>query len=388
MRWSAGEAAASGYDVSRRLLAMADPADPAYRPDWARLLDGLSVRDVYRVEIDLREAHPRPEAFLETPIIPYTMLRPARTHNAPRDAGPRAEREEYALPGNGPYVCTEATVGAVTYRRNERYWGLTPIQPREIVEQLLSDGVAAARALRRGEIQVWDRVTPWQVASLRADNRLTVRPYAMPRVHCLIPNLCRPALANRTLRRALACGIDRPAILEELLHGDSLPGSAVVQGLFSTGAAAEEAADKTAGPQIKPWACDRRLAMVLAEVGRKELAAGDKGRSGPVPPARLVLAYPPGEIARTACAAIERQLAAIGIAVEAEGAAGRARRAGPSRRSSAVRRSGPLGAGGRCGPRARRRGLGRRLQSARGPVAPPTQADGGLERDRGPIAAH
>ena len=44
VRWPTGDAKLSGYDVSRRLLAMADPADAAYRPEWARLLGGVAVR--------------------------------------------------------------------------------------------------------------------------------------------------------------------------------------------------------------------------------------------------------------------------------------------------------------------------------------------------------
>jgi tetratricopeptide (TPR) repeat protein len=299
-RWSAGEAALTGYDVARRLLAMTDPADPAYRPAWARLCDGVAVREVQRVDVDLRQAHLRPQAFLQTILPPYSA---SRTSPAGR------------WPCNGPYAYAGATGPEATYLLNAQYAGGTPTQPKEIVERRLADGAAAAAALRRGEIQVWDRLNPWQVKSLRGDKELSVQPYALPRIHCLVPNARKPLTASRTFRRALAYGINRQAVLDQLLRGDKLPGCAVLHGPFAAGGPGQDPLGHASDPQIKPWPYDPWLATVLAEAARRELAAG-KDQAPQAAPPSLVLAYPPGETARTACEAIRRQLAAIDVAVE------------------------------------------------------------------------
>ncbi len=304
LRWPAGEKDLSGYDVSRRLLAMADPADPAYRPDWARLFDAVGVQGVYQVDIDLHQGHLCPQALLQTVLLPYTA---ACTSPAGR------------LPLGGPYLPAVSTAGdaETTYLSNPRYFAGTASQPKEIVEQRFADPTAAVAALRRGEIQVLDRLSPWQVNSLAAEADLAVQSYALPRLHCLVPNSHRPLASNRTFRRALAYGIDRQAILDELLHGGRRPGCTVVHGPFPPGQSAKDGFSYACDPETKPWPYDPRLAVVLAESGRRELsAAGRDLLPASARPAPLVLAFPPTEIARTACAAIRRQLAVIDVPVE------------------------------------------------------------------------
>ena len=180
-------------------------------------------------------------------------------------------------------------------------------QPQEIVQRRFPDAAAAATALRRGEIDLVDRLAPWQVKSLAADPELVVQPYALPRLHCLIPNLRRPLGASRTFRRALVYGLDRQAILAELLWGDRRPDCTVLHGPFPEGDSADAPLGYASDPELKPWPYDPRLALALAEAGRREAAA---------PSHALVLGFPRGEIARTACAAIRRQLAAIDVAVD------------------------------------------------------------------------
>ena len=79
----------------------------------------------------------------------------------------------------------------------------------ELVERRFDTVAQAVAALKRGDVQVVDRLNPWTLPSLRADPHLVVQSYAMPLVHCLIPNVRRPLLGDRTFRRALAYGIQR-----------------------------------------------------------------------------------------------------------------------------------------------------------------------------------
>jgi ABC-type transport system substrate-binding protein len=297
LRWSAGQSRLTGYDVSRRLMAMADPASGDYRPDWATIFDGVSVRSVYQVNIDLLHGHACPQAFLQTALLPYT------------DSGaPQSER----LPLGGPYIFADEIGPDTTYLLNANYFALAAGQPKEIVERRFPNGAAAAGALRRGEIQVWDRLNPWQVKSLSGNENLTVQPYALPRLHCLIPNARKPLLASRTFRRALAYGIDCQAILNQILQGDPLPGCALIHGPFPVGVSEQGPLDYASDPELAPWPFEPRQAMGLAEVGRREWASRFHVEGATAP---LVLAYPPDEVARTACTAIQQQLAAVGINV-------------------------------------------------------------------------
>jgi len=77
VRWSSADGVLTGYDVARRLLAMADPADPGYHGCWAELIHKTSVRDVYRVDVQLHRSHVLPAALLQSPFFqgngPYVL---------------------------------------------------------------------------------------------------------------------------------------------------------------------------------------------------------------------------------------------------------------------------------------------------------------------------
>ena len=308
IRWSSGEAVLTGYDVSRRLLAMADPRDAAYRAGWAELLGGVAVANVYRVDAQLRLPHVRPEALLQTILVPYTTA---------GDSGGRA------VP-NGPYVIDSRSGQQTHYLANARYFDSQPAQPREIIERYYPRGTEAVRALKAGRIQVLDRVNPLHLNAVRQDEDLVVQSYAMPLVHCLIPNMRRPLVAHRAFRRALVYGIDRQAILDQLLGGAESVGCGVLGGPFAARLSLDDPISYARDPNVVPRAYDPRLAIALAEVGRREVAAAqrkqraakeEQGESKATAP-RLVLAHPPHELARVACTAIGRQLEPIGITVE------------------------------------------------------------------------
>ena len=304
-------------DVARVVLAMADRADAAYRPQWAEIFEAVTVHDAYLVDIDLVEGHLQPQALLDSPLV----------GNA-----------------SAPYARAEATATEAVYLLNPRYFARTATQPREIVQRNFADVAVAAAALRRGEIQVLDRLDPWQVKSLRADAGVTVQSYALPRLHYLVPNARKPLTANRTFRRALAYGIDRQAVLEQLLRGERLPGCVPLHGPMPVGISAQDPLGYASDAKVEPWPYDPRLALALAEGGRRELAAAVKAQTA-VPPSpdqpsagartrgegnlfsslfgkeaagerSLVLAHPADDIARAACMTIRQQLAVAGIAVE------------------------------------------------------------------------
>ncbi len=300
LHWSTGPSVLTGGDLSRRFLAMADPTDPAYRPDWAELFGGVSVPRVYTVEVDLRKPHVRPQALLQIIAAPYSDPRvPDPTHLS-----------------NGPYSIDSQQETETVYIANEQYFAAEPGQPKEIVERHYPKGSEAIAALKRREIDVLDRINPWDLDKVLSNREIVVERYTMPLIHCLVPNLNRPLLANSNFRRALVYGIHRPAILRRLLNGKQRPGCRVVSGPFSAGIDANDPSGYAYDETIEPRDYDPRLAIALAQVGFQQTADTVKRQGGEMKEMpRLVLAHPANEIARLAAAMIERQLNALRIPV-------------------------------------------------------------------------
>ena len=99
----------------------------------------------------------------------------------------------------------------------------------------------------------------------------------------MLASRCR---ANRTFRRALAYAIDRQAVLAQIVRGDTLRGCVLLNGPMPVGTAGQDPLSYASDAEVKPWPCDPRLALVLAEGGRREVAAGGKDRRSarPLPP--------------------------------------------------------------------------------------------------------
>jgi len=301
LRWSSGQGTLTGYDLSRRLLAMADPEDPAFRPDWGELFGGVSVPRVYAVEVDLRRPHVRPHALLQVTVVPYS--------------DPSVSDPLHL--SNGPYSIDEQTKTETTYVANPQYFAPGPMQPKEIVERHYRLGLDAIAALRHRQIDVLDRVNPWELEKLKGNKEVVVSPYPVPLVHCLIPNTRNPILANSNFRRALLYGVNRELILSRLLDGKPRDGCRLVSGPFAAGSGTNDPLNYAYDRSVDPRPYDPRLAIALAQVGLQETIEAEKkkGRTLKDLP-KLVLAHPPHEIAVMAATLIQRQWAALKIPVE------------------------------------------------------------------------
>ena len=301
-RWSRGTAKLTGYDLARQLLAMADSSDPAYRLDWADLLDRVSVEGVYTVRADLKRPHVRPEALLQIAVPPYGAV------NLPGDS----------YPSNGPYTPLDAAQaeGQSVYVTNPQYFAGNPTQPEQIVEVHFHEVDEAIQAIQRRQIDVLDRVNPWDLGNLRSLKDLVVEPYAAPLIHCLIPNLRRPLIARRAFRRALVYGIQRESILNHLLGGKEMPGCRLVSGPFSPGVSLDDPLGYAYDHSVVPRPYEPRLAIALAEAALSEFADAREKEGGQLEDvSKLVLGHQDHQIARVACESIQSQLELVGITV-------------------------------------------------------------------------
>jgi ABC-type transport system substrate-binding protein len=288
----------SGYDLSRLLVQWARPGEPGFEPTWARTLASVAVDNVTRVTARLKAPHVLPQALLQGS---YSLA-----SDLPRGGGEPA--------ANGPYVLFSQEAALTRFNVNERASRLSG-QLAEVAERLYTDPQRALLGLKRGEIDVLERVFPGDLPQVRSDPELAAVPLAMPTSHVLLLRDKHPYVANRTFRRALVYGIDRQQILSQgLLRGQELPGFGLVSAPFpaplSSGDSQAYAYDKL----IEPRPYDPRLALTLRILSQTEVKSFFEKQQQQAPAlAPITLGHPADEISRIACRAIVRQWDAIGV---------------------------------------------------------------------------
>ncbi len=284
LKWQEPARNLSAQDVVRALLAAATPKTPGYDESFAKVLAGVEVGADGEVRAVFHRSQLIGEAWLQR-----------------------------ALPGYGPYKLANVTPQQVSYLRQAPYFGgEAGIQPSEIIERTYPDSAAAIQALRRGEVNMVDRISPWDLRRITSGDEFTLEQYALPRVSVLLPNPHRPQLASRTLRRAILYAIDRESILRRgLLTGQTIAGCEVISGPFPKLPAPDEARPSGYDSQVEVRPYDPAVASVLVAVSLQESA----GSTAPASKS-LTLAFPAEPISRIACESISRQLELVGLQVK------------------------------------------------------------------------
>lgn len=300
----------SGYDVARRLVELASSEHPNYVADWGAMFGGVDVidsgGDYFELQVQLLRGHVRPEALLQVSPLPWGTA----SNN---------------LGTIGPYFVndTQESANETVFRAHQRYFNGAKGRPQEIVETHFADSREAVKALLTGQVLVLDRVNLWEVPRLRRNSNLVVDSYAVPQVHCLVPNLRsaeeHPLAASRSFRRAINYGIDRQKILtERLLKGAKEPGCEVVSSPFPEGRGLTDPIGYANDPNLKPRPYEPYLASALFNLSllqRQELAKKQK-QEPPTALPPIVIAFPDTDMPRTACEAIQRFLAQYKITVQ------------------------------------------------------------------------
>jgi ABC-type transport system substrate-binding protein len=286
----------SGFDVSKHLLEIADPASPFYQPPWARLVETVQVRGVNRVEANLRMPHILPEAFLQTSYM--------------RDAN----LGQPGVKGSGPYYLLSRKDAITRFSKNENYPLAQPDQPAEVMERFYTDPQRALLALQRGEVDVLDQVFPADIPALASDE-ITIARYSVPTTHLVTINRKHPYLQNTEFRRALIYGCNREGILHKgLMKNANLPGFRTVSGPFPAPVDAADAFCYGYDNSIAVRPYDPRLAIILKSMAARMVKSqAEKLKQKPPELTPLVLGHPNDEVSRLACKALGRQWDAIGI---------------------------------------------------------------------------
>jgi tetratricopeptide (TPR) repeat protein len=282
----------AAYDLAQRLLSRAQPGSPEYQPTWGRIVAAVRSSGTNEVQVDLRLPHVLPEALVQVPLGVSTAAGPSRM--TPFTLLSRDERQTRLV-------------------ANEQYLFKGAAQPAEIVERHFADPQRALIALRRGEIDLLDRVFPGDIAALASDASLVVAPYRAPTTHVLAIRSEHPFLANRNFRRALVYGCNREQLLlQGLLRDRPRPGFRTISAPFP--APFGDLPAYGYDSQIEPRAFDQRLALTLRIVADGEIKSASEKQMLPVPKLTpLVLGHPADETSRIACRGLAKQWKQIGV---------------------------------------------------------------------------
>jgi tetratricopeptide (TPR) repeat protein len=259
---ASGATLLSAFDLSQRLLQLADPSNDDYQAAWSRLVSAVQVKQGNQVQVDLRLPHVLPAALLQVDALQTTP-------------------ESRAGKGFAPYQVFSAAGNVTRFARNERSPFVITGQPAEILERYFDDPQRAILALKRGEIDVLDQVYAADVASLMQDSNIVVKQYAAPTTHMLLINRENPYLANRTFRRSLLYATDRNSLLQQgWLKGQKLPGWRVISGVFPAPSGTGDNVAYGYDDAIAPRDYDPRLALILKVLTQRQLKAEAERKLG------------------------------------------------------------------------------------------------------------
>jgi peptide/nickel transport system substrate-binding protein len=130
--------------------------------------------------------------------------------------------------GTGPFTFESYTAGqGVTLSAYEDYWGgEVPLAGVEF--QFIPEATAALTALRSGGVQWTDNVPPQQIETLSGDDSVELGQVASTDYWYVAPNFDRPVTGDPRVRRAIALGIDREAIVQASLFGAATPNQTAI----------------------------------------------------------------------------------------------------------------------------------------------------------------
>jgi tetratricopeptide (TPR) repeat protein len=269
--------------MSQAFLDRATIGSQKYSPSWASIVDTVAVFGPEKVKLKLRRPHVLPQAYLQWEM--------------PKTSNPLASKALYRLKSN------EAGV------KRFEWAGLNPpadYQPKEIQEILYSDPEKAITDLKRGDVEMIDRLFPADATKLRTATEVVVDQYALPIVHMLIPTGKNAYLDDPEFRRALLYAINREGILNGEILGNSDPGvSRVISGPFPYGATDTDPLSYAYNKNVENFAWDPKLAKVLLMLTKAKLKSmADKKREVLPPVPTIRLGVPDYESARIAGEAI------------------------------------------------------------------------------------
>ncbi|MFI5805538.1 ABC transporter substrate-binding protein [Streptomyces sp. NPDC051561] len=217
---------------------------------------------------------------LDVPIVPKHVWEKVT------DFSKFTNDKTFPIVGNGPYVITDyKTDQYVKLKANKTFWRGAP-KFENLTLKYYKDNDAAVAALRTGEVDFVEKLTPAQAASLKSESNIKVNDAPGRRFLSLATNPGaqdktgkkfgngHPALLDPAVRKALFQAVDRRTIVEKVYQGHAVEGEGYIPPRF-------------ADYHWKPGAGEAiaydpaRAAQTLQDAGYKKNAAGKRvGKDG------------------------------------------------------------------------------------------------------------
>ncbi|GAB2454966.1 ABC transporter substrate-binding protein [Nocardioides hungaricus] len=149
--------------------------------------------------------------------------------------------------GSGPFRLVSGEAGGSTYEfeANPDYWGGAPNIDRVVFRVFKSEDPAVA-ALKKGEVDFVDSITPLQVEALQGEPGITAQNGDSPGFDEIAFNTGaidtktgkpigdgNPALRDPAFRYALGWGIDLSRLIERVYQGAGKPGTTIIPPAYS-----------------------------------------------------------------------------------------------------------------------------------------------------------
>ncbi len=277
----------------RALQVLDQPGEPQLAAAW---IDALVDRiDADTVRVTLAEPYAPFLSAARVPILPAHLL--AGTPPAQWPESPYAGQ----LVGTGPYRLVELREDRAVLEANEAYFGGRPYIDR-VELRFIATAAAAQAALTRGDVTAFGATADSSSAELPAT--LSVSAVPLDAYATLSFNLREGPLAQQGLRRALAYGLSKDALIERALGGWAAPiDTPILPGSWAY------------TPEARWYEADPAAAQaLLADLGYEPGPDGALARDGEPLAIELLV---DGEPMRRAAAAEEaRQWGALGVAVQ------------------------------------------------------------------------
>jgi peptide/nickel transport system substrate-binding protein len=165
--------------------------------------------------------------------------------------------------GTGPFVLDELTVDHATLSPNARYFGPRPYLGN-LDFKFYPDAESLFAAYGRGEIEGISQISPENIDQARAIKSLTLYTARLSGYTLVFFNLDKPQFQQKEVRQALSYATNRQALIDDVLHGQGLPGSGPI---VSNSWAFD--------PEIKQYAYDLAKARALLDAAGWTATNGD-----------------------------------------------------------------------------------------------------------------
>jgi len=237
-KWSNGEPVTAGDFVASfkriltpslgaqyaHLLYVINQAEPFHKGQLADFSHvGVTALDAHTLQIKLE--HPSPTFLSLLTLAPFMPV------HLPTIAkhGPTADRgNPWTKPGN---LVTNGPFTLKVWRLNQQmvlvksptYWDAAAVRLKEIHLHPGESRDAEERAFRSGQLHLTEALPPSKIDTWRDDPRHLLRIDAYLGTEFYRINVNHPFLNDRRVRRALALGVDRDAIVNTILRGGQRP---------------------------------------------------------------------------------------------------------------------------------------------------------------------